>query len=109
MPPQDQKITELDAATTLADTDLLVVVVNPNTAPTDKKITVSDLRTAIGTRGHIIQDVGVTLTQRAKLNFVGNGVAVADDVDNDATVVTVSGVSAVVSAESKINALRMFV
>ncbi len=41
--------------------------------------------------GHVIQDEGVSLTQRTKLNFTGAGVTVTDDSGNDATVVAVSG------------------
>lgn len=41
--------------------------------------------------GHTIQDEGSSETQRTNLNFVGAGVSVADDVGNDATVVTISG------------------
>ena len=41
--------------------------------------------------GHTIQDEGVTLTGRSKLNFVGAGVAATDDAANDATIVTVTG------------------
>ena len=44
-----------------------------------------------GGGGHIIQDEGVSLTQRTKLNFVGAGVGVTDDVGNDASIVTISG------------------
>lgn len=40
--------------------------------------------------GHTIQDEGINLTQRTKLNFVGAGVTVTDDSGNDATVVTIS-------------------
>mgnify|MGYP006921296701 CR=1 FL=1 len=43
-----------------------------------------------GSGGHIIQDEGVSLTQRSKLNFVGAGVTVTDDAGNDATLVTIS-------------------
>lgn len=39
---------------------------------------------------HIIQDEGVSLTQRAKLNFKGATVEVTDDSVNDATIVTIS-------------------
>lgn len=42
-----------------------------------------------GGGGHVIQDEGVSLAQRSKLNFVGAGVTVTDDTGNDATVVTV--------------------
>lgn len=40
--------------------------------------------------GHVIQDEGTPLAQRAKLNFVGAGVSVTDDAGNDATKVTIS-------------------
>jgi hypothetical protein len=42
-----------------------------------------------GVGGHIIQDEGVSLTQRSRLNFVGSGVSATDDAGNDATVVTI--------------------
>lgn len=38
-----------------------------------------------------VQDEGVALTRRTKLNFTGAGVSVADDAVNSKTVVTVSG------------------
>lgn len=41
--------------------------------------------------GHTIQDEGVNLTPRAALDFVGAGVATADDVTNDRTTVAVPG------------------
>lgn len=40
--------------------------------------------------GHTIEDEGVPLTNRTKLNFVGSGVTVTDDSGDDATVVTIS-------------------
>src|SRR3954454_2792721 len=42
-----------------------------------------------GAGGHTIQDEGVSLTARTKLNFVGAGVTAVDDVANDRTLVTV--------------------
>ncbi len=42
--------------------------------------------------GHVIQDEGTPLTQRSKLNFVGSNITVTDDVANDRTIVTVSGI-----------------
>jgi len=39
--------------------------------------------------GHVIQDDGTPMTQRANLNFVG--ATVTDDAGNDATVVTITG------------------
>ncbi len=43
-----------------------------------------------GTAGHVIQDEGTPLTQRANLNFVGADVAATDDAGNNATVVTIT-------------------
>ncbi len=40
--------------------------------------------------GHVIQDEGIALTQRANLNFVGAGVTVTDDLGNDASVVNIT-------------------
>lgn len=39
--------------------------------------------------GHTIQDEGISLSQRTKLNFVGEGVIVTDDSVNDTTIVTI--------------------
>ena len=50
-----------------------------------------------GGSAHIIQDEGLGLTPRSNLNFVGANVTVTDDVGNDATVVTVSGVGGGIS------------
>ena len=44
-----------------------------------------------GSAGHIIQDEGVSLTARSKLNFVGAGVTATDDAGNNATVITIDG------------------
>ena len=41
--------------------------------------------------GHVIQDEGTSLTQRANLNFVGTGVTVTDDSVNNRSVVTIAG------------------
>jgi len=46
-----------------------------------------------GGSGHTIQDEGTPLTARTNLNFVGASVAVTDDSGNDATVVTISGLT----------------
>lgn len=40
--------------------------------------------------GHVIEDEGIPLPQRAALNFIGQGVTVTDDVGNDATDVTIT-------------------
>lgn len=50
--------------------------------------TVEGFSATTGT-GHTIQDEGVDLTARTNLNFVGGGVAAADDSSNDATKVTI--------------------
>lgn len=42
-----------------------------------------------GTGGHILQDEGVSLPQRAKLDFVGAAVTVTDDAINNKTIVTI--------------------
>lgn len=39
--------------------------------------------------GHVIEDEGVGLAQRTKLNFEGTGVTVTDDAGDDASVVTI--------------------
>src|SRR5688572_12077492 len=44
----DQKITDLAAVTTLADTDLFEVVVDVGGTPTNKKIAASDVATELG-------------------------------------------------------------
>jgi len=41
--------------------------------------------------GHIIQDAGTPVTDRANLNFTGAGVTVSDDAGNDRTTVTIAG------------------
>lgn len=41
--------------------------------------------------GHAIQDEGTPLTARSTLNFVGSGVTVTDDSENNATKVTING------------------
>ena len=46
---------------------------------------------ATGVSGHVIQDGGSNLAQRANLNFVGAGVSATDDLGNDATVITIPG------------------
>lgn len=45
---------------------------------------------AVPASGHTVQDEGVSVPFRSKLNFVGAGVAVTDDVANDQTDVTVT-------------------
>lgn len=43
--------------------------------------------------GHTIQDEGISLTERLNLNFVGPNVTVTDDAPNNASLVTIGGVS----------------
>lgn len=52
--------------------------------------TVGTITVLDSTDGHIIQDEGISLTQRSKLNFEGTGVTVTDDAGNDATLVTIA-------------------
>lgn len=47
-----------------------------------------------GGTGHIIQDEGVSLTQRSKLNFIGSSVIATDNAGNDSTDITITGGSA---------------
>ena len=42
--------------------------------------------------GHVIQDEGVSLANRAYLNFVGDGIEATDNAGNNATDVTISGI-----------------
>ena len=44
-----------------------------------------------GGGGHVIQDEGVSLPQRSKLNFIGTGVTATDNAGADSTDVTISG------------------
>jgi hypothetical protein len=46
---------------------------------------------SISSAGHIIQDEGVSLPQRAKLNFTGTGVVATDNAINNASDVTING------------------
>lgn len=56
----------------------------------DKAAIVTSSDAELGT-AHVIQDEGVSLTQRSKLNFEGAGVTVTDDGANDETTVTIPG------------------
>lgn len=48
-----------------------------------------------GGGGHVVQDEGTPLTQRANLNFAGAGVTATDDAGNNATVVTIPGATGI--------------
>jgi len=48
-----------------------------------------------GGGGHVIQEEGTPLTQRANLNFVGGTVTATDDSINDATIITITDPSQV--------------
>jgi hypothetical protein len=50
-----------------------------------------------GVSGHVIQDEGVSLTQRQNLNFVGAGVTVTDNLGSNSSVVTINGGASVTS------------
>jgi hypothetical protein len=50
-----------------------------------------DTLEASGGGGHVIQDEGSALTQRAALNFLGSGVTATDDSANNRTNVTIPG------------------
>ena len=56
-----------------------------------KAIVVAPTDSELVSTAHIIQDEGISLNQREKLNFVGAGVTVTDDSGNNATVVTIPG------------------
>src|SRR3954447_467438 len=43
-----------------------------------------------GGAGHTIQDEGISLPARSKLNIIGSGATASDDLANDATLVTVT-------------------
>jgi hypothetical protein len=51
----------------------------------------STLNALVASGGHVIQDEGTPVTERAALNFVGAGVAVTDDEPGDASTVTIAG------------------
>lgn len=71
------------------DEDTTDLTISLNGADVNIEISLGGGSTTSG--GHTIQDEGVSLTQRTKLNFVGGGVAATDDSVNDATIITVPG------------------
>jgi len=58
-----------------------------------------------GVAGHVIQDEGLALPQRLRLNFVGAGVVASDDAINNATVITIDGASIVTLTNAQMLAL----
>ena len=48
------------------------------------------LDTVTGHPAHVLQDEGVSLPARSKLNFLGTGITATDNAGNDATDVTIS-------------------
>lgn len=62
--------------------------------------TVPDHVGALSGSGHTLEDEGVTLPARGRVNFVGNGVTAEDDPAGDATKVTIPGVSLTVQDEN---------
>lgn len=89
---------EFTAVTDLADADIIVGARSPFDDTSDNiKITYLDLLALLNNdltfpagSAHDIQDEGVSVNQRAALNFVGSAVAVTDDAGNNASVVTIS-------------------
>jgi len=84
------------ALTTPTQTQLTSVTVRSATETiiAGSKLTIWGYKlTPVGIVGHgnahVIEDEGVPLAQRTKLNFVGAGVTVTDDLGDDATVVTI--------------------
>lgn len=86
-----EKITELPSESTLALTDLTVIVHNPTGTPVTENTTIANLMLL---SGHGIQSEGVDQTRRGKLNFVGQGVSLTDNGANDRTIITIPGATA---------------
>lgn len=70
----DQKISELSAAGALDGSELVEIVQSGSNV----KTTTQDIADLGGGGGHVIEDEGTPVTQRANMNFVGAGVAVTD-------------------------------
>ena len=60
----DEKLTQLSAATSIADNDLLYVVVNPGSSPTSEKITLANLQASLTTfvENEIVSGSGTSWT-----------------------------------------------
>ena len=99
----DKRITELNALTTLANTDELIV--SDTSATETKKITVANFKTNVVGSAHTVQNNGTGLTQRANLNFDGTHVIATDDSGNNQSDITLStnlqAVSGLTSAADK--------
>lgn len=81
----------LPTSTTISKTLYVVCIYNSTDTKWDViGVRLEDDTTSSG--GHIIQEEGSSLTQRSKLNFIGDGVTASDDSGNDATLVTISAV-----------------
>ncbi|CAB4151668.1 hypothetical protein UFOVP582_28 [uncultured Caudovirales phage] len=74
----DKKITQLTAATTLADSDILVLVNDPSGTPTNKKITGANLKTAVA------PDLTAYAT-KASPTFTGTPLSTTAAVDTNTT------------------------
>lgn len=83
----DKKITELTAAGALTGTEDVEVI----QSGANVKTTTQDIANLGGGGGHVIEEEGTPLTQRANLNFVGAGVTATDAVGK--TVVTIPGLT----------------
>jgi len=84
----NKKITELPAAGAITGAELMEAVQGGVNVQT----TITDIIAGAGGGGHVIEDEGTPLTQRADLNFVGAGVSVTDT--GGKTTVSISGAAA---------------
>lgn len=89
----DLKISELSAAGALTGAESVEVVQSGSNV----KTTTQDIANlASAGSGHVIEDEGTPLTQRANMNFTGAGVAVTDA--GGKTVVTIPSASAILAS-----------
>jgi hypothetical protein len=72
----------------LAGTALQSVVAGTNVTIDNSNPTNPTINAGDG--GHVIQDEGISLTQRTNLNFVGASVTVTDDAGSDSSIVTIA-------------------
>lgn len=85
----DLKISQLGNAGALTGTEEVEVV----QGGTNVKTTPAAIAALGGGGGHVIEEEGTPLTARSKLNFVGAGATVTDDSGDDASVVTIPGLT----------------
>lgn len=94
----DARISELIQRTPNGQ-EFMEVIIPPFTAGTNRKVLLSDLAAILSGGGHVIEDDGSPLPQRADLNFVGAGVTATDA--GGKTVVTIPGGGAVDSVNGQ--------